>query len=297
MDTRIADGETRGFMNPTQIFGIAAEGRRATVAPPLSREPLRNSSFDRSIGGSNAPKLYEDDCGFDSLDRRVLAFKTSLCPQSHRKYPKDLTPGEWEHIEDCQDCRNALASLQESAEPRLRKLYRHLRLTLHDWNPLLQFFTLLLILAVIGWGIHQVRVLARTANTVLAASHARSAPPSATVFASAPAFPPHVVPTDAPATKEQLAKQLPKTLNWPWSSCAMSADVVNSWLGLGTKRRQIEKDFEIVERTIPKKGPLRREAARPWCDALGEGSGALARDVRREADRIQSRKPESKDRQ
>jgi hypothetical protein len=220
MDARIAGGKARGFMNITQSIENASGARR-------TKEDSRQSLPGLYGGGDN-------DCG--SPPGRILPFENGRCLPSHRVLANDLTPKECDHIEDCQHCQDAFVSLGEATEPRLRRLYRHLRLTLYDWNPVLQFFTLLVILAAIGWGVYQVRMVAKTTDRAIAVPHELPAPPT-----KAPGGNPGY---EIASSKAILAQQVAAIPRWPWSTCAVSADAVNQWLG-HTLRKSWLNDRDI----------------------------------------------------
>jgi hypothetical protein len=274
-------------MSFTQSIETKSAKRRTETKSGAACRDLFPKISKRTLSWMKLPRIVLGLREEDSSSRsRILAFENVSCPRSHRVLANNLTPGEWEHVDECQDCRDALLRLHEPVETRLPRLYRHLRLSLHDWNPVLQFVTLLAVLAAIGWGVHQVRMEARTANHAIVDSHDRSAPPPAIIPVVTPPSLSLILPQVSPSTA-QLAQQVAAKLKWPWSSCPVSAGVINQWLGQGSMRRQIEKDLEIIERATPKKGPQRKEVARTWCEGLPEGSGALAREARREANRIQ----------
>ena len=181
------------------------------------------------------------------------------CPGIERIISNDVTAQEWDHVEACRRCRDSIANHYQSTEPRLRRAYRHLRLTLVDWNPILQFLALLAILFAALWSIQR-------------------PPPSAEAISRA-----GTPPANHLWDRDQLALQLSVKVGWPWSTCGVDPLVINKWLGEGRTRARIERDLRVIEQATRGDETRRHQIAQHWCRSLSMGSMELARQLHKEA--------------
>lgn len=212
------------------------------------------------------------------------AAASTPCPSPRLVLSGNLTGAERAHVVACPQCQDRVFRLYEESESPARRALRHFRLLLLDWNPVLQFCTLLSVLAFAGWAGYRIRSLTPPSHQA-----------SSTAIQEGHPYPLTQVRQQVPQSnfQDEILAELSKQVAWPWNTCGIAPEKVNIWLGQGKQRQEIDRRLRSIKASIRSQRRL-REAEQHWCGSLSMGSPAISKSLRQVALGVSSTAPPSK---